>query len=424
MTEICVVGLGYIGLPTAAMFATHGFRVLGVDKNPSVVSLINGGNTPIEEPGLKTLLEAAVKSGNLTAQSQVQPADAYVVAVPTPVTEDQRPDLGDLGDLTSSCRSIAAHLRRNDLVVIESTVPPGATLNTVAPLLEESGLKAGTEFSLAHCPERVLPGAILREIVSNDRIVGGIDARSTERAAELYRSFVSGTIHSTDATTAEMVKLSENTFRDVNIVLANELSLIASRLGVDVWQVIDLANKHPRVNLSRPGPGVGGHCIPIDPWFLVSVSPDDASLIRTSRAINDAQPSRVVHQVRGLLGDTSNAKAALLGVSYKADVDDTRGTPAVEVIRGLEEAGVGVAVHDPLVARFTRPILDVEEAFKDADIAVVLTDHRAFSNLDPHRLGPLMRTRRMLDTRHCLDADHWRAAGFQVFTLGVLNALR
>ena len=416
MTDVCVVGLGYVGLPTAAMFATHGLRVLGVDTNPALVATINAGDVHVEEPGMRTLLQAAIKSGNLTAQTEVQPADVYIVAVPTPLTEDRRPDLTDV---CAACRAISHHLRTGNLVVIESTVFPGATVKIVAPLLEGGGLKAGDDFSLAHCPERVLPGTILKEIVENDRIIGGIDARSTNRAMELYGSFASGDIHSTDATTAEMVKLSENTFRDVNIALANELARIASRIGVDVWQVIDMANNHPRVNLHRPGPGVGGHCIPIDPWFLVAAAPETAQLIPASREINDSQPRLVVEKVIDLLDEAPHPKAALLGVAYKNDVDDTRESPAIGVIDGLEEAGVAVSVHDPHVRKFARPLVSLDDAFEGADVAVLLTDHREFRNLDPHHLGSLMRSRKVLDTRHYLDAGIWRSAGFHFAVLGV-----
>ncbi|MCE2463946.1 MAG: nucleotide sugar dehydrogenase [Dehalococcoidia bacterium] len=419
--QVCVVGLGYIGLPTAAMFATHGLRVVGVDTDPAVVVAINGGDTHILEPGMGALLREAIGSGNLTAQSEVQTSDVYVVAVPTPLTPDHRPDLGNV---LAACRSISRHLCPGNLVVIQSTVPPGTTLRTIAPLLEEYGLRAGEDFTLAYCPERVLPGTILREIVENDRTIGGIDATSTGRAVDLYASFVSGSIYGTDATTAEMVKLSENTFRDVNISLANELARIASQVGVDVWQVIDMANRHPRVNLHRPGPGVGGHCIPVDPWFLVDAVPEAARLIRTGREVNDAQPGLVVKVVLDLLGHTPHPKAALLGVAYKADVDDTRGSPALDVIYGLEVAGVAVSVHDPHMRQFMRPQADLEQAFRDADIAVLLTDHREFQSLDPYRLGTLMRSRNMLDTRHCLDADRWRKAGFHVDVLGVGRVLR
>ena len=336
MTTVCVVGLGYIGLPTAAIFATNGFQVVGVDTNPAVVDGISNGNNHIEEPGMTTLLQAAVGSGNLIAQADAPTADVFIIAVPTPLTPERQPDLGYM---RAACESIAVRLKKGDLVVVESTVPPGTTRGTIAPLLEASGLTCGRNFSLAHCPERVLPGTILREIVENDRIVGGIDSASTQRAAELYATFVTGAIHRTDATTAEMAKLAENTYRDVNIALANELAKIAEAVGVDVWQVIEMANKHPRVGLHQPGPGVGGHCIPIDPWFLAAAAPEATRLIPASREVNLAQPQGVVNAVLGLLPEVQHPKAALLGVAYKANVADTRETPALPLIHGLERGG-------------------------------------------------------------------------------------
>ena len=416
MTTVCVVGLGYIGLPTAAMFAANGFQVVGVDTNPAVVDGISNGNNRIEEPGMATLLQAAVGSGNLIAQGDATTADVFIIAVPTPLTPQRQPDLGYV---RAACEAISGLLRKGDLVVVESTVPPGTTLGTVAPLLETSGLTCGTDFSLAHCPERVLPGTILREIVENDRIVGGIDSASTQRAAELYGAFVTGTIHRTDATTAEMAKLAENTYRDVNIALANELAKIAEAVGVDVWDIIELANKHPRVDLHQPGPGVGGHCIPIDPWFLAAAAPEAARLIPASRKINDAQPQVVLQTILGLLPEVQHPKAALLGVTYKANVADTRETPALPLIHGLEQEGVTVAVHDPYVKQFPCPLQPLEEALRDADVAVLLVDHRDFIGMDPAPLGSLMRSRVLLDTRHCLDINRWRAAGFRTSVLGV-----
>ena len=418
MTTVCVVGLGYIGLPTAAMLATQGFRVVGVDTDLAVVRAINCGNTHIEEPGMKTLLQAAIKSGNLVAQGDVPVADVFIIAVPTPIKPDKQPELTHM---QAACASIAARLRYGNLVIVESTVPPGTTIGTVVSLLETSELKAGSGFLLAHCPERVLPGTILREIVGNDRIIGGIDSESGKQAAELYQTFVAGNLYLTDATTAEVVKLSENTFRDVNIALSNELAHICCKLGVDVWRVIELANKHRRVNLLQPGPGVGGHCIPIDPWFLAAAAPEVARLIRTSREINDAQPHLVAQLVLWHLGRRPQPKVAVLGVSYKADVDDTRESPALELIRALEQAHVQISAHDPCARRFVRPLVALEEAFQDADAAVVLVDHREFQRLDPYCLGPLMRSRKVLDTRHCLDVGQWRDAGFSVSVLGVGN---
>lgn len=418
MTTICVVGMGYIGLPTAAMFATSGFQVVGVDTNSAVVDGISNGDILTEEPGMAALVQAAVGSGNLNAQGNPPIADVFIIAVPTPLTRERQPDLSSV---LSACKTISGRLKKGDLVIVESTVPPGTTQGTVAPILETSGLTCKRDFSLAHCPERVLPGTILREIVENDRIVGGIDSISTQRAAELYQSFVSGVIHQTDATTAEMAKLAENIYRDVNIALANELAKIAETVGVDVWQVIEMANKHPRVGLHQPGPGVGGHCIPVDPWFLAAVAPEATRLIPTAREVNLAQPQGVVNAVLDLLTEVQHPKAVLLGVAYKANVADTRETPALPLIQGLEQAGVTVAVHDPYAKEFPCPLQPLEEALRDADVAVLLVDHRDFVDMDPALLGPFMRSRVLLDTRHCLDIDRWRAAGFRTSILGVGN---
>ena len=419
MTTACVVGLGYIGLPTAAMLATNGFSVVGVDTDPTVVQAICEGDSHIEEPGIRSLVQKAVKSGHLTAQAEMPEADVFVIAVPTPIRLDKQPDLDAV---RAASESISQRLRRGDLVLLESTVSPGTTVQLVAPILETSGLKACSDFSLAYCPERVLPGAIVRELIENDRIVGGTDTRSAERAAEFYRIFVTGKMHLTDATTAEVVKLSENTFRDVNIALSNELARICSTLGVDVWEMTMLANRHPRVNLLQPGPGVGGHCIPIDPWFLVSADPAAANIIRTSRETNDAQPRLVAQLVLDMLAGASRPRVAVLGVTYKANVDDTRESPALEVIRVLEEAGAEVSAHDPHARQFVRPLVTLEEAFKGADAAVVLVDHQDFEALDPRRLSQLMRSSKVLDTRHCLDVARWREAGFQVAVLGTGTA--
>ena len=419
MTTACVVGLGYIGLPTAAMLATNGISVVGVDTDSTVVQAISEGNSHIEEPGIRSLVQKAVNSGHLTAQAEMPEADVFVIAVPTPITPDKQPDLDAV---RAASETISQRIKRGDLVLLESTVSPGTTVQLVAPILETSGLKAGSDFSLAYCPERVLPGAILRELIENDRIVGGIDTRSAQRASDFYRSFVKGKIYLTDATTAEVVKLSENTFRDVNIALANELSRICSTLGVDVWEMITLANKHPRVNLLQPGPGVGGHCIPIDPWFLVSADPAAANIIRTSRETNDAQPRLVAQLVLDMVAGAPRPRVAVLGVTYKANVNDTRESPALEVIRALEEAGAEVSAHDPHARQFFRPLVTLEEAFKGADAAVVLVDHQDFEGLDPKRLSQLMRSSKVLDTRHCLDVARWREAGFQVAVLGTGTA--
>ena len=415
MNDVCVLGLGHVGLPTAVMLASHGNRVTGVDVNPGVVEAVNRGTSPVDEPGIPDLLRNAVREGQLRASLTPGPADVFVIAVPTPVLPDKRPDMTCVRESLCATRE---HLRAGNLVVVESTVPPGATSGEIALLLGEEGLKAGRDFHLAHCPERVLPGNISVEIVENDRIVGGVDTQSTKRAAELYRSFVRGAIHETDATTAELVKLSENTYRDVNIALANALANTAASLGVDAWQVIEMANRHPRVNIHRPGPGVGGHCIPVDPWFLVAAAPEEADFIRRAREINDAQPARIANAAMSLLGAATEPRAALLGVAYKAGTSDTRGTPAVEVIGRLRTAGVSVATHDPHVRDFDPAIVPLGEALAGADIAVVLTGHPEYRDADAEQARSLMRSPTVLDACNCLDRAVWETAGFRFVRYG------
>ncbi len=412
--KVCVLGLGYIGLPTAAMLATHGLAVIGVDVNSHIVEVINNGGIHIEEPGLNTLVQAATKSGNLVVRREPKEADAFIIAVPTPLREKK----ADLAAVESAAESLVAVLRKGNLVVLESTVPPTALKEVVAPILEQSGLKAGEDFYLAHCPERVLPGKILREIIENDRIIGGVTPESAERARDLYSRFVTGRIFLTDATTAELVKVMENTYRDVNIALANELANVCEALKVDVWEVIELANKHPRVNLLRPGPGVGGHCLSVDPWFVVQKAPQIAKLIRLGREINDEQPLCVVRMIEEMIKGIPNPKVTVLGVAYKGNVDDTRESPAIAIIRSLEAKGCQVGVVDPHVKNFECPVIGTGEAFKDSDCAVLVTNHDEFQALSPEELGPLMRTKQILDTRHSLPLARWEAAGFKVRLLG------
>jgi len=281
MNTICLLGLGYIGLPTGSMFALAGKDVIGVDPSPRVQAALQDGQASIDEPELQTLVAAAINSGRLRVQTRPAPADAFIIAVPTPL--DPLTNRADLSYVERAAREIAPLLRRGNLVVLESTVPPGTTRDLLAPILAESGLRPGLDVFIAHCPERVLPGRILVELEQNDRLAGGLTPACAERAADLYTAFVKGQIMRTDATTAEMVKVMENTFRDVNVALANEFALIAERVGVDVWEAIRLANHHPRVNVLRPGPGVGGHCIAVDPWFLVGAASDAVRVIPSSR---------------------------------------------------------------------------------------------------------------------------------------------
>jgi UDP-N-acetyl-D-mannosaminuronic acid dehydrogenase len=416
MKSICVLGLGYIGLPTASLFATHGHKVVGVDVSDRIVDTINAGEIHIEEPGLYTLARAAVGSGNLRASVKPEPSDVYIICVPTPLTADKK---CDLSFVRSATRMIVPIVKKGDLVILESTSPPGTTRDVVAPMLAESGLKIGEDVYVAHCPERVLPGRILKELIENARIIGGITPESARITEELYKGIVEGPIFLTDATTAELSKVMENTFRDVNIALANELGHICEELGISAWEVIELANKHPRVNLHKPGPGVGGHCISVDPWFLVEKFPEQAKLIHLSRKINDGQPARVVRKVMEMTADVDGRpKVALFGVSYKGNVDDTRESPALEIIAELAEK-VDLKVYDPHVhGGIGHEINNLEEAVTGADLLVVVTDHADFRFLAPEELGKRMRRRALLDTRAFLDADRYRAAGFEVRVLG------
>jgi UDP-N-acetyl-D-mannosaminuronic acid dehydrogenase len=417
MKSICVLGLGYIGLPTASLFATHGHKVLGVDVSDRIVNTINAGEIHIEEPGLHALARAAVGSGNLRASKKPEPSDVYIICVPTPLKSDKT---CDLSYVISAAESIAPLVRRGDLVILESTSPPGTTRDIIAPMMAAGGFKPGEDIFLAHCPERVLPGRILKELIENARVIGGINPESARITEELYRGIVEGPIYLTDATTAELVKVMENTFRDVNIALANELGHVCEKLGVSAWEVIELANRHPRVNLHLPGPGVGGHCISVDPWFLVEKFPDLTNLIHLSRRINDDQPGRVVERAFEIIKDAGKRpKVALFGVSYKGNVDDTRESPALEIIQRLKDR-VELKVYDPHVrVGIGFELSGLDESVSQADLILLVTDHADFRFLSPDEIGSRMRRRRLFDTRNFLDSARYREAGFEVFTVGV-----
>ncbi|HSR48565.1 MAG TPA: nucleotide sugar dehydrogenase [Anaerolineales bacterium] len=418
--SLCVLGMGYIGLPTASTFATNGLRVVGVDVNRRIVDVLRNGEVHIQEPGLRTLVQAAFASGNLRVAEAPEAADAFVIAVPTPILDDKR---ADLRAVRAAAEAIAPHLQSGNLVVLESTSPPRTTVDLLAPILETSGLQAGSDFFLAYSPERVLPGQILRELVENARVIGGVNRASAEAGRDLYSTFVRGEIVLTDATTAEMVKLMENTFRDVNIAVANEFARLAEHLGVDVWEAIALANRHPRVSVLRPGPGVGGHCISVDPWFLVEAAPEATPLIQAARGVNDSQPGRVVDRIDRALGGLKGRMIAVLGLAYKADVDDLRESPAVEVAARLAAAGAEVRTFEPHAPATTVPggivAASLETALDRADAAVLLVDHRAFTLFSPALAGEKMRGRFVFDGRGVLRRPEWEAAGFHVEVLGV-----
>ncbi|MGD2058288.1 MAG: nucleotide sugar dehydrogenase [Anaerolineales bacterium] len=417
---LCVLGLGYIGLPTASTFATNGKRVYGVDVDRRVIDMLRKGKIHIHEPGLRTLVQAAFGSGNLSVSDSPQPADAFIIAVPTPITQDKR---ADLSSVREAAESIVPHLQKGNLVVLESTSPPRTTIDLLAPILEKSGLKAGDDFYLVYSPERVLPGKILHELIENARVIGGIDQASAQAAGELYGAFVRGQIHLTDSTTAEMVKLMENTYRDVNIALANEFSRLGENFGVNIWRAIELANLHPRVQILRPGPGVGGHCISVDPWFLVEAAQGMTPLIQTAREVNDTQPAHVIATIRSVLGNLSGRKIAALGMSYKAEVDDLRESPAIAVARGLVAEGAQVSIYEPYVETIqiegARTAADLQSALESAESLILLVDHKEFVEIEPEMVGNWMPGKFAFDTRGVWEPDAWRAAGFELFKLGV-----
>jgi UDP-N-acetyl-D-mannosaminuronic acid dehydrogenase len=415
--KLCVLGLGYIGLPTSSILAARGFEVLGVDIDARVLETLESGEVHLEEPGLATMVQGAIASGRLRFSQKPEPADAYFVTVPTPRVEGEGGGMDDRF-VRAAVESILPVLRAGNLVVLESTVAPGTSRDIVIPLLEGAGFRVGEDLFYAYCPERVLPGRILVEFLTNARIIGADDPESLARAETIYSEVVEGGIHRTTCAAAELCKLLENTYRDVNIALANEAAWLCEELGADFEEVRALANRHPRVSLLRPGPGVGGHCISVDPTFLIAAAPELATLVRTARETNAAQPARVVGRALGLVAGAEAPRIGVLGVAYKADVGDVRETPATAVLAGLAEAGVEVRAHDPHVPDFSSPLVSLEEAAEGADCLVVLTDHAEFRELDPASLRELVREPVVYDTRGSLDEDRWREAGFRVVRLG------
>lgn len=397
--HICVIGLGYIGLPTAATFAAHGVKVTGVDVNPRAVDLINQGKVHIVEPDLDALVRDVVAQQKLSAQLQPCEADAYIVAVPTPFKDNYEPDLKYI---EAAAKALAPFLKTGNLVILESTSPVGATEQMAAWLSEaRSDLTfpqthgEQADILIAHCPERVLPGKVLQELISNDRIVGGMTPRCSQAAIDLYKVFVKGDCIETNARTAEMCKLTENSFRDVNIAFANELSIICDKLDINVWELIQLANRHPRVNILQPGPGVGGHCIAVDPWFIVSKTPEQARLIRTAREVNDSKPEWVIDQVKIKIAEFLQANpektikdvtVACYGLAFKPDIDDLRESPALNITKKLAEQGLNILAIEPNIEKLPEnmpsniQLISLEENHK-ADIHLILVNHINFKSL-------------------------------------------
>ena len=388
---ISVIGLGYIGLPTAATLANAGLDVLGIDVSDSVVNTINSGDIHISEQGLDILVRAAVHRKKLRASTEVQAADIHIIAVPTPITKEKEPDLSYVEAAT---KSIAKVLRPGDLVILESTVPPATCTGVVGKLIEDlTGLQHLEDYYLSHCPERVIPGKILHEIIHNDRIIGGTTPEATEKTAALYRRFVKGKLLLTNATTAELCKLMENTYRDVNIALANELAGIAEGLDVNISEAITLANHHPRVNIHTPGIGVGGHCIPVDPWFIVHAAKDRAEIIAKARHINDTRPHGFAERILSLIKASPNKQVALLGLSYKPDVDDLRESPATEIIEEVaKNTSEKLWIVEPHVLNLPSELgtldhlelVELSKAVKEADVLIQLVPHTQFKAVADH----------------------------------------
>ncbi|MQT64272.1 UDP-N-acetyl-D-mannosamine dehydrogenase [Pseudomonas sp. FSL R10-0056] len=400
-TTISVIGLGYIGLPTAAVFASRKKKVIGIDVNQNAVDIINRGQIHIIEPDLDMVVHAAVTEGYLRASTQPEPADAFLIAVPTPFTGDHEPDLSYI---ESASKSIAPVLKKGDLIILESTSPVGATEQMSAWLAEArpdltfpQTHGENSDIRIAHCPERVLPGHVLRELVQNDRVIGGMTPKCSELAITLYKIFVQGECIVTNARTAEMCKLTENSSRDVGIAFANELSMICDKLDINVWELINLANRHPRVNILQPGPGVGGHCIAVDPWFIVSKTPEQARLIRTAREVNDSKPQWVIEKVKLAVAEFLQANPdktarevtiACFGLAFKPDIDDIRESPALTITQKIAEnhAGTTIAV-DPNINKLPATIQNkihlssISTALETSDIIVLLVDHKEFKAL-------------------------------------------
>lgn len=422
MQKICVIGLGYIGLPTAAIFARAGFSVVGVDVNKQVVDRLNKGEIIIEEIGLPEVVKEVVDSGRLHASLEPEEADVFIISVPTPIHEDCT---ANVDYVRSATEAVVPYLKKGNVVIVESTIPPRTIDDVVAPIIEAAGFNPKEDVALAHCPERVLPGRILIELVENTRIVGGLTAEAAAKAADVYRQIVTGDVIETEAVTAEMSKLMENTFRDVNIALANELAKISARLDVDAHKVIELANKHPRVNIHQPGPGVGGHCLAVDPYFIVEKAPEEALMIQLSRDINNSMPDFVIEQIIKLTSELKEPKIALFGLTYKGNIDDVRESPAIEIVeKVLANPRYDVRIHDPHVRdeQVPFPLVSFEEAVNGANLVVVLADHNEFKMIDKNALLSQMETPVVFDTKNCTNLE--QEEGLTVYRIGDVTGLQ
>ncbi len=396
--KICTMGLGYIGLPTSIMFAKYGVDVLGVDINAGVVDSLNAGKIHIEEPGLQDALNEVIEKKTFRASLTPEKADTFIISVPTPNNDDMYKSC-DLSYVLFAVNSVIPYLEKGNVLIVESTIAPRSMDDQVKPLIEEAGFEVGKDIFLVHCPERVLPGQILHELIYNNRIVGGVTPACTEAGAKVYSTFVKGEIIKTDAKTAEMSKLMENTFRDVNIALANELTKVCNELDINALDVIEMANKHPRVNLHTPGPGVGGHCLAVDPYFIVAKAPETAKMINLARQINTSMPNFVVENINTLMEKVDGKVVTVFGLTYKGNVDDIRESPAIEILNELkEQAKYEVRAFDPHVIS-DLVIVDIRESVYRSDLVVILSDHNEFKTLNLDELGG-MANKRVFDTKN------------------------
>ena len=404
--------MGYIGLPTATMFSCYGHKVIGVDVNEKVVNNINKGKIIIEEPNLEEIVEDVVKKGNLIASISPKESDVFIISVPTPIKDDKT---SDMSYVISATKSIVKYLKEGNIVVLESTSPVGTTEEVVKPIIEESGLKVGRDIMLGYCPERVIPGKIIYELKNNDRVIGGIDKKSAEEIRKIYKTIVDGNIYLTDCKTAELCKLMENTYRDVNIALSNELLLICDKLNINVWEVIEYSNKHPRVNLHTPGPGVGGHCLAVDPWFIIEKEPELSNIIKSSRLLNDSMPEYVYNKIDKILQKDKSKKITILGITYKANTDDMRESPIIKLIDKLLKNNYNVKVFDPYIKDFQINCQSILEACKDSDLLILGVNHK---NLPLDEIKTTMKGNLILDTRNFLDKEEVEKSGFIYKLLG------
>lgn len=410
--------MGAIGIPTATMFALSGCMVTGVDIKEEHIAKLCEGKYKIMEPDLDEAFRQVIHNGHLALSAVPVPADAFIITVPTPLTKEKKPDLSYV---EAACNSILPCLRIGNLVVLESTSPVGTLGRLVCPILEKSGYKPGVDIHAAYSPERVIPGNILNELVNNDRLAGGINIKSACAAKELYSIFVRGEIHITDAATAELCKLAENTYRDINIAYSNELLKICENTGLNVWEVRKLCNMHPRVNIHMPGPGVGGHCVAVDPWFLVDDYPACTDLIKTARILNDGMPQFVADKVTDILSDIRGVKkVTVMGISYKADVDDIRESSTLYLAELLSKhKDYIVSIYDPVAVRQGNPEWnDMDNAFKDSDMLILGVAHKVFSELDFAYIKKILRHPRILDTRNVLDKTALTNLGFTCYLMG------